>query len=325
MNQQPASKYRVTNWKQYNQALVNRGNLTFWFEQDCWRKPKKTAGKMGRPFEFSDEAIVAMLILKQVFSLTLRTCEGFTKSLFELANLNAKVPSYTQLCRRQATVILPKLPVMKEPIHMVIDSSGLKIFGEGEWRVRQHGWSKRRTWRKLHIAMDEKSQLIVSSELTKATVSDDKKLEGLLEHYSGEISQVSADGAYDSHRCYKQISKHGAKVTIPPQLHPRHKPKVESKLKNTRDQTVWEIQNLGCSEWKSESGYHRRSLVENAFYRYKTLLGDRLCSRTLKHQTVEAKVRCLALNKITSLGMPKSIKIMIPSPGFATASPRLSR
>jgi transposase len=223
--------------------------------------------------------------------------------------LTMEVPCYTRLCRRQGTVNLPQLPRLSESIHIVVDSSGLKIFGEGEWKVRQHGYDKRRTWRKLHIGIDEKSKLIVSALLTENNCADDKKLSRLLDQYEGKLSQVSADGAYDSHDCFDDIAQRGAIVTIPPQPNPKHKPKTEDQIKRTRDKVVWEIQQKGRKAWKQQSSYHRRSLVENGFYRYKQILGDNLSSRKLGNQKVEALIRCHALNKMTLMGMPISVSI----------------
>ncbi len=149
-------------------------------------------------------------------------------------------------------------------------------------------------WEKLHIGVDENSQLIVSALLTKNDCGDDKKLPTLLNQYKGKICQVSADGAYDSHACYDEITKRGAKATI----HPKHYPKTREMIKRPRDEVVWEIQQKGRKEWKEESGYHRRSLAETAFYRYKQLIGSKLCARKFKNQEVEALLSCHLLNQM---------------------------
>lgn len=306
----PTRGYQVRNWKDYNKSLIGRGRVTFWIDEkaisEWYGNP---SGKPGRPNKYSDIAIITFLSLKQVYRLTLRAAQGFIESLFELMGIKLKVPSYTQICRRQKTVKLPSLPVCSESIHIVIDSSGLKIFGEGEWKVRQHGYDKRRTWRKLHIGLDQKTKLIVTALLTENNCGDDKKMPELLEKYEGKVYQASADGAYDSHACFDVIAQRGAIATIPPQPNPKHKTKNENQIKRTRDKVVWQIQQLGRQEWKRQSGYHRRSLVENGFYRYKQLLGDTLSSRKLENQEVEALLRCHILNKITLNGMPVSVVI----------------
>jgi IS5 family transposase len=301
--------YRVRNWKNYNKSLINRGRITFWIDEKSIKSwyEKKPSGKRGRPRVYSNIAIKTVLMLKQVYHLSLRASRGFVESIFQLMNLPIEVPCYTQVCRRQSGVILPAWPVSSESIHLVIDSSGLKIMGEGEWMVRQHGITRRRVWRKLHLGVDEKSRLIVSAVVTEKNRSDDKVLPELLDQYQGKYHQVSADGAYDSHSCFNEITRRGAKATIPPQSHPRHKTKSKERLKNIRDETVWQIQEKGRKEWKHESGYHRRSLVEATFYRYKQILGNKLSSKTIENQRIEALLRCHMLNHITTHGMPCSV------------------
>lgn len=304
--------YRVRNWSEYNKALIGRGSVTLWMDEDAieqWYEHSSGEKKRGRPFVYSDIAVSVMLCIKQIYRLPLRATQGFVSSLIDLLKVDIQPLSYTQICRRQSDVELPPLPVLSEGIHMVIDSTGLKIYGEGEWKVRQHGYDKRRTWRKLHIGVDSKSRLIVSELLTKNDCGDDEKLPELLEQYRGKIDQVSADGAYDSHKCHDEVKRRGAIGTIPTQANPKHKPKKKEDIKGARDEVVWEIQTKGRIEWKQESGYHQRSLVENAFYRYKQLLGDKLAARTLKNQVTEAKIRSRVLNKLTTLGMPVSVAV----------------
>jgi len=302
--------YRVRNWPKYNKALIDRGSITLWIDEESingWYENKNLSRKAGRPKKYSNVAIKTMLLLKQVYRLTLRSCHGFVKSLMKLLKLNLEIPSYTQVCRRQESIQLPHMAKSSESIHMVIDASGLKVFGEGEWKVRQHGWEKHRTWRKLHIGVDEKTRLIVSSALTDRKCGDDKKLPDLLNQYEGDIHQVSADGAYDSHECFDEITRRNAISTIPTQPNPRHKPKIKKDIKRPRDEVVWQIQQLGRAEWKKQSGYHRRSLVENAFYRYKQIFGEKLMAHKLENERTEALLRCYALNKMTLLGMPVSV------------------
>lgn len=302
---------RVRNWSQYNKSLINRGSITFWLDEtslQSWYETEQTSGK-GRPKKYSAVAIKTLLVLKQIYRLSLRACMGFAVSLFKLMKLDLQVTSYTQLSRRQSGLDLPQLPTVAGSIHLVIDATGLKIFGQGEWMVRQHGWTKRRIWRKLHIGVDEKSQLIVSAALTEKTCTDAKALPILLNQYKGECHQISGDGAYDSHQCIDGIVKRGAKAVIPSQSHPRHNPKQKDHLKNARDEIAWDIQQHGKKEWKERNNYHRRSLAETAFYRYKQLLGDKLSSRKLKSQQVEALLRCHMLNYITLSGIPSSIAI----------------
>ena len=289
----------VRNWRKYSNSLIQRGSLTLWVDEKSiksWYAKLPGEKTRGRPQKYSDSAILMILTLKQVFHLTFRSSQGFVKSLLATLGVNIEVPCYTQVCRRQGFVKLPLLPVSRESIHLVIDSSGLKLFGEGEWKVRQHGFSKHRLWRKLHIGVDEKSQLIVTAELTGNDCGDDKRLPTLLERYKGAVRKVSADGAYDSHACYETIDKRGAIPLIPPQPNPTHKQKQREAIKRPRDEVVWQVQQQGMAEWKKSSGYHRRSLVETAFYRYKQLLGDKLRARKFENQSKEALLGCHILN-----------------------------
>jgi hypothetical protein len=188
----------------------------------------------------------------------------------------------------------------------VIDSSGLKVYGEGEWKVRIHGADKRRTWRKLHIAMDAGTHLLTSVLLTDKDELDRAAVPVLLQQTSAEIKYVCGDGAYDFEQCYRAIKQHQAKPLIPP----RQDAVVRGKSPfEDRDENVKEIKQRGRAKWKKSSGYHQRSLVETAFLRLKTIFSDKLKSRTAERQKTEAILRVIALNRMTKLGMPQSYAI----------------
>ena len=188
----------------------------------------------------------------------------------------------------------------------MIDSSGLKVYGEGEWKVRVHGKAKRRTWLKLHISMDAETHQLTAASLTDKDVLDRNALAGLLEQTVSEVERVCADGAYDFEQCYRAIKKRQAVAVIPP----REDAVVRGKSPfEQRDENVREIKSQGRKEWKRESTYHRRSLVETAFFRLKTIFSERLRSRRMDTQTTEARIRCMAMNRMTSLGMPESYAI----------------
>jgi transposase len=190
--------------------------------------------------------------------------------------------------------------------HLVIDSTGLKVYGEGEWQMRTHGKQKRRTWLKLHIAMDASTHQVTATSLTDKDSLDRNALAGLLEQTESEIERVCADGAYDFEQCYRAIKKREAKALIPP----RSDAVVRGKSPfEQRDENLRGIRKLGRKQWKLKSTYHRRSLVECAFFRLKTLFSDRLRSRTMERQTAEANLRCLAMNRMTRLGMPESYAV----------------
>lgn len=218
-------KYKVRNWKEYNQSLVDRGNIFFWFTdeaQEKWNETEKT-GKRGRPEMYSGLAIQAAMTLQQVFHLPLRQVEGLVNSLFTHMNIQLVSPDFSTLSIRGETLAV-KIRVKesgKEPLHVVVDSTGIKVYGEGEWKVRMHGWGKHRTWKQdvflLHIGFDEKTKEILMGEVTGNDTHDGEMLETILNGIPEDISQVSADGAYDTRKCYETISKCGAKATVPPQ------------------------------------------------------------------------------------------------------------
>lgn len=298
-------KYAVRNWADYNKSLVKRGSLTLWIEEglESWYATGEGSSR-GRPKVYSDIAIRSILMIKELFCLDFRKTEGVMASLFKLMGTDLKVPSYTQMCRRRTEEVLPKLKSFNESIHIVVDSSGLKVYGEGEWKVRQYGYTKRRTWRKLHIGVDEYTQAIVCAEMTKNDCGDNEILPELLSQYEGDIFQVSADGAYDSHDCHDLIALRGAFAGIPPQQNPMHRRKRKTKLMRPRDFTVWDVQQLGLKRWKKEFGYHRRSLAETAFSRLKRIFGDKSSAHKFEYGKIEGLLRCHMLNKMTELGMP---------------------
>jgi hypothetical protein len=303
--------YRVRNWGDYNRALIKRGSLTVWFEEESiqnWHSID--AGGRGRPRVYSDISILCMLALKAVFKMPLRATQGMVESLIELLKLPIKAANYTTLCRRQKDldVPLPRQPKENgEPLHAVFDSTGLKVYGEGEWKVRQHGYSKRRTWRKLHLGIDESNGDIIAMALTSNDVHDGEVLPDLLAQIEGDIAQVSADGAYDDFKNHALLEKRGAKITIPPRENAKIKQHGNSNLPAmARDENIRAIRKMGRKQWKKESGYHRRSLAETAMFRIKTIFGRGLNARSFDNQAIEAFIRCMALNKMTALGMPDS-------------------
>jgi len=194
-----------------------------------------------------------------------------------------------------------------EQVFLVVDASGLKIYGEGEWKVRVHGVSKRRTWRKLHIGVDARTGKIVAGALTTADVHESEVLPEMLEGKEGEVEVVAGDGAYDTREDYEAISEVGAKAVIPP----RRGAKIWRHGKggdppHARDENVRYIRKHGRKKWKEESGYHKRSLAETAFFRIKTIFGKKLRSRIFENQATEAFLRLSLLNRMTGLGMPES-------------------
>jgi IS5 family transposase len=299
-------RYRVRNWKDYNQALIRRGSLTVWIEEttlQAWCQNMRD-GQLGAPTTYSDLAIQALLTLKAVFCLPLRQTQGFAQSVLQLMASDLPIPNYSTLSRRAAglAVALPRR-TKDEPLHVVIDSTGLKIYGEGEWKTRQHGVSKRRTWRKMHLGVDEASGEIVAVVTTERDVGDCEVLPQLLEALEDQIEQVSADGAYDTIACHQAIAQRQARAAIPPR---ENAVITDIGQWDAREQAVRRIEEIGRPAWKQELHYHRRSLAETMMFRQKTIFGDRLSSRKMTTQTTEVRIRCAAPGRMTHLGMPES-------------------
>lgn len=309
------NQYRIRNWPDYNKALVNRGSLFFWLSEEVlthWMAPQPS-GKRGASNKYSDLCILTCLMMRHLYGLKLRGTQGFINSLFVLLGLDLKCPDYTRLSRRSKGLDVP-LPRSKEILNVVVDSSGLKVYGEGEWKVRQHGVSKRRTWRKMHLAINPDNQEIVASVLTSNDVSDGQVLDALLDQIPGDLEAVGGDGAYDATSCYEAIYEKGAKPLIPPRRN--GVPRVWSKedALSARDNALKRIENLGGNgaaraQWKREVTYHRRSLAETAMFRFKTIFGQKLSMRTFDNQATELFIKSAILNLMTSLGMPDSFLI----------------
>jgi IS5 family transposase len=300
-------RYRVRNWKDYNQALIRRGSLTVWIEQatlQAWCQNMRD-GQVGAPTTYSDLAIQALLTLKAVFSLPLRQTQGLAQSVLQLMASDLPIPTYSTLSRRAEglAVALPRRST-NEPLHVVIDSTGLKIYGEGEWKTRQHGLSKRRTWRKMHLGVDEATGEILAVVTTERDVGDCEVLPQILAAITDPIEQVSADGAYDTIACHQAIAARQARVAIPPR---ENAVITDIGQWDAREEAVRRIGEIGRAGWKQEVNYHRRSLAETMMFRQKTLFGDRLSSRKMTTQTTEVRIRCAALNRMTHLGMPKCV------------------
>lgn len=270
-----------------------------------WRNQERT-GKRGKPRLYTDQAIVCALRLREVYRLPLRATEGLLRSLVTLLGADVAVPCYSTLSRRQAGLAVAlEAPAPAEPLHLVVDGTGLKVFGDGEWKARQHGVSKRRTWRKVHLAVDQDTGYIQAAATTANSISDGQMLPGLLEQVERPICQVSADGGYDRRTCYEAIAGRGARAVIPPRRGAKIWQHGNSKAQRlARDENLRRIRAVGRARWKQESGYHRRSLAETAVFRLKTIFGPVLRARSDAAQETETMLRLNALNRMTALGMP---------------------
>jgi hypothetical protein len=317
MTNRTDKKYQIRNWKEYNRALVNRGSLTIWFDEKSVKNWISNQYKgRGRPKFYSDEAILCALVIKAVYRLPFRALRGFILSLVQLLGLFLPIPCYTRICRRAAELGQQiKNLGTKKPKDIVFDSSGLKVYGEGEWKIRQHGKSKRRTWRKIHIALCPNSHEIVLSHLSENSEADCEVIPKMRRHLPKSIKRSYGDGAYDKDPCYQEFHSAGIQPIIPPQrgaiLHDLQKePWMES-----RNNAIRAIKGLGDDDearkvWKKLMGYHQRSLGETGFYRWKTILGGELKSRKIPNQRGEVFAKSIVLNRMANLGMPKGCWVM---------------
>lgn len=310
----PRSKkvYHVRNWSEYDQALVNRYSLTIWVSEDIRENWKYDGPKQrGAQYEYSDQAIESMLTLKEIFQLTNRGAEGFVRSLFEMMGIELPVPDHTTLSIRgkHLQVELPRKA--KGRINIVMDSSGLKMYGEGEWKVRKHGWGKHRSWFKFHLMIEPVSGEIQAVDLTGADGNDTKSVEPMLAQLDPalEIDTAIGDGGYDTWEVYDVIKARApdTQVIIPPKKNAKIKQHGNCKQPPLqRDEALRAIRKSSRKAWKMQSGYHQRSLAETAIFRFKTIFGDHLSTRSRETQTVQVRIRCKVLNQMTHLCMPLS-------------------
>lgn len=301
------SRYRISNWPAYEAGLRGRGSVTLWITTDakkgwCHRGRRKPGGKRI----YSDAAIETFWMVSMVYGLALRQTEGFIESLFELAGVSLPVPDHTVVSRRVRK--LGKIPMMpriaKAPIHLLVDSSGLRIH-VGQARKPP----KRRAWRKIHLAVDRETGDIMAVDLTASTARDAARVPALLSQVENVMLSFSGDGAYDKKSVYDAVEVHSpnrrTRVIIPPQKGALLSPKTETSMRD-RNRHIRSINRIGRREWHLGSGFTKRSRVENVIYRYKTILGREMKARTLAGQRLEARIGCRILNTMAKLGMPES-------------------
>jgi hypothetical protein len=303
--------YETTNWPEYEAGLRQRGSLTVWISEDelkGWGPPKRGQRKPGGQERYSNRAIETALTVGMVFHLGLRQAEGFLRSLFSLLDLDCQAPDHTTISRRARKLgrlsICP--PAGKRPVHILIDSTGLKIH-VGTLREPP----RNKDWRKLHITVDALTGDIIASDLTSKSARDASRVAKLLKQVKSPLASVRADGAYDREAVYEAIESHtvgrSPRVLIPPKKNAQVKPEVAAL--GERNRNIRSRARLGKRQWHTRSGYSRRSMVENAMYRYKGIIGPAMRSRTLQGRRVEARVGCRVLNTMAGLGMPESHRV----------------
>jgi len=307
------ARYRVRNWRAYEAGLMRRGDLTLWLDEAAiagWQAPPRTTP--GGQARYSDVAIELVLMLRLVFHLALRQAEGFARSALRLLGQELRVPDHTTLSRRSRG-FAGRQPSASPcgPMHLVIDSTGLKLFGRGEWDQEKHGRA-RRSWRKLHIAVDAGTGEIVACALTDNGADDAGEVPALLQNIEGEIASVTADGAYDGAPVYQAVAIRQpdppVDVVIPPRASAAAGPEGAD-ARNQRDRHIRLIAEKGRMAWQRATGYGRRSHAETAVGRYKGLIGPKLRARSLPAQRGEAAIAVEVLNRMIRVAKPVSIRV----------------
>jgi hypothetical protein len=272
-------------------------------------EPRTTPG--GQPHD-SDLAITTALTLKAVFRLALRQTEGLIGSVIRLLGLDLSVPDHTTLSRRAETLEVPRPRSGSdaEPVHLLVDSTGLKLCGPGEWLIEKHGTRRRRSWRTMHVGVDADTGQIVASALTTHDGDDGSQVGPLLDQVAGPLASVTGDGAYDQDGVYASvIERHpDARVIVPPRSTAVPSEAAET-APTERDRHLQLIAEHGRMGWQKASGYNRRALAEATIGRFKRVIGDGLRSRTEGRQATEMNVGVAVLNRMLELGRPESVRI----------------
>ena len=311
----PRQTHKVTNWPAYDASLRQRGSLTVWFSDEAieaWAaEPRTTRG--GQPW-YSALAILTALTLRAVFRLAYRQAEGLIGSIVGLLGLALRVPDHTTLSRRAATLEVPR-PLRSgggetEPMHLLVDSTGLKLCGAGEWLVEKHGTRRRRSWKKLHLGVDAATGRIVAAALTGREVDDGVHVGPLLDQVSGTLVSLTGDGGYDQDRVYDSVvERHPeAAVIVPPRATAVPSETAETEP-TQRDHHLQLIAAHGRRGWQKASGYTKRARAEAAIARWKQVIGDGLRSRTDERRATEVVIATRALNRMLELGRPNYVRV----------------
>ncbi|MBP1807458.1 IS5 family transposase [Rubellimicrobium aerolatum] len=309
MSKPAPARYRTTTWSSYNAALRRRGSLLVWLDLEMeWLAP--ASHRAGRPQTFSDAAIQFCLSIKVLFGLALRQTIGMVASLLELAGLDWPVPDYSTLCRRQKTVTI-QVPFRRSHgnLNLLVDSTGVKMRGDGEWQVRKHGPGRRRQWRKVHLAMDAATGDIRAVEFTPSREGDSPVLPGLLAQIPVDqpIGTVTGDGAYDTRTCHTAISDRGGTAVIPIRRNGRAW-KEDCPAAKARNETLRATQRFGRALWKRLTGYHARSRIEAQMRRLKSF-GERIALRDPDRQAAEIHTRIALMNRFSALGRAEITRV----------------
>jgi DDE family transposase len=306
----PKQKHRVTNWAAYDAGLRARGSLTVWFTPEAieaWRAEPRS-GRGGQP-SYSALAIATALTLRAVFRLALRQAEGLIGSVLHLLGLDLPVPDHSTLSRRAETLEVPRPRAGSAPVHLLVDGTGLRLCGPGEWLAEKHGSKRRWAWRVLHLATDADTGRIVASVLTDKDADDGSQVGPLLDQVDGPVASFTGDGAYDRDDVYAEVAaRHpDADIIVPPRANAVPSEAAET-APTQRDAHLRCIAERGRMGWQRASGYNIRALVEADISRWKRVVGDGLRSQTDGRQATEVAIAAEVLNRMLDLGRPEYVR-----------------
>jgi hypothetical protein len=308
---------KINNWSEYSESLKNRGKISVHVSEalasGAFKKPLPTH-TVGHPIEYADSLILLILTLRELFRLPLRQSIGLTEDILRMMSIDWQLPDFSTLSRRMGKLNVDFCRNFRgKNIVLLIDSSGFKVFGEGEWKVRKHGFGYRRTWRETHIAVDFESRNIIGLANTKSGTGDNTQLKPLLGQVQKkhQVSAIIGDGAYDSKDNYLMAKEQNLEFIAPPpenaveHLNSFHYQRYDTPGWEDRNATVRHVEEFGVDGWMADVDYHRRSLVENTFYRLKTIFGGNLKSRKETTQYTEQCIRASLINRFNEMGLPK--------------------
>jgi hypothetical protein len=306
----PKQRHRVTNWAEYDAGLRARGGLTVWFTPEAiavWKAEPRT-GRGGQP-RYSSLAITTALTLRAMFRLALRQTEGLVASVLQLLGLDLAVPDHSTLSRRAETLKVQRPEAGSMPVHLLVDSTGLKLCGPGGWLVEKHGTKRRRAWRVLHLATDADTGEIVASVLTDRDADDGSQVGPLLDRVDGPVASFTGDGAFDRDDVYAEVAaRHpDAAMIVPPRASAVPSGTAET-APTQRDAHLRCIAERGRMGWQRMSGYSWRALVESDIARWKRVIGDGLRSQTDGRQATEVAIAADVLNRMLELGRPEYVR-----------------
>ena len=307
----PKQRQKVTNWAEYDAGLRARGSLTVWFTAEAiegWRAEARTG--RGSQAKYSDLAIATALTLRAVFRLALRRTEGLIGSVLQSLGLDLGVPDHSTLSRRAETLEVPRPEVGSEPVHLLVDSTGLRLCGPGAWLEEEHGGRRRRAWKMLHPATDADTGQVVASALTGREADDGSQVGPLLERVDGSVTSFTGDGACDRDDVYAEATARnpGAVVVVPPRASAAPSEAALS-APTQRDAHLRCIAERGRMGWRRASGYKWRALVEADVSRWKRVTGDGPRSQADGRQATEVAIAANMLNRMLELGRPEYIRI----------------